>query len=258
MRIYIVIDEESFYHPRFLNKFLKNTEDSVVGCALVTKVPAKHNIETYLKTNWYFLKITEIIKLAYLKYRSKVLDSFGFHSKDRFYSVKSVLKFFQINFIEVQNSINQKKYLDVIRKAKPDVIVSSNFLIFGEELLKIPSICCINRHSSLLPSYGGLWPVFQAYRAGEAFTGASVHIMGKKIDQGIVLTFRKIPIEKGISLASLYEHAFDISADILIEALDKIRSGDWSSQDEGRIPSYYSFPRKEHWKQFRERGGRFI
>ena len=206
----------------------------------------------------YYLVLTALAVSAYLKYRSKVLNSFGFHSKDRFYSVKSVLKLFLINFIEVQNSINQKIYLDVIRKAMPDVIVSSNFLIFGEELLEIPSICCINRHSSLLPSYGGLWPVFQAYRAGEAFTGASVHIMGKKIDQGAVLTCRKIPIKKGVTLASLYEQAFDLSADILIEALDKIRNDDWSYQDESRIPSYYSFPRKEHWKQFREQGGRFI
>jgi methionyl-tRNA formyltransferase len=258
MRIFFVIDETSFYHPHFLSKFLRNTTDDVIGTALVTKVPRKNNIELYMMRHWSYLRMSEIVKLAYQKHSAKMLDLLGRPTDSRFYSVKSVLKNFGVDYFEARTDINKTIYLDKIRSKNPEVIISSNSLIFGEELLGIPSICCINRHSALLPSYGGLWPVFQAFRNGENFTGVSINVMEKEIDRGAVLSFRKIPIEKGATLACLYEKCFDLSSEALIEALDRIRRGSWESRDEGRVASYYSFPRKEHWKQFREKGGRFI
>jgi len=139
-----------------------------------------------------------------------------------------------------------------------DVIISSNPLYFGKEILSIPSKCCINRHSALLPSYGGLWPVFQAFRSGEKYVGVSVHIMDKKIDAGCVLSYKKIEIGKGDSLADLYEKCFDISAELVCDALDKIRSANYASPEEQFSPSYFSFPTKSHWVQFRKMNGRFI
>ena len=63
-----------------------------------------------------------------------------------------------------------------------NIIISSNSLIFKKELLSIPKICTINRHSALLPSYGGLLPVFQSFIHGEKFTGVSIHYMNNKIE----------------------------------------------------------------------------
>lgn len=258
MRIFFVIDETCFYHPHFLAKFLSNTTDDVVGTALVTRVPRKNNIERYMMRQWSCLRFSEIVKLAFRKYVARVLDLPGRSISGRFYSVTSVLKSSGVDYFEVRGDINKDDYLDRIRRKNPEVIVSSNSLIFGEQLLAIPSICCINRHSALLPSFGGLWPVFQAFRSGERYTGTSINVMQKEIDKGTVLSFRKVPIEKGATLAGLYEKCFDLSADALIEALDRIRHDDWSSRDEGRAASYFSFPTTEHWQQFREKGGRFV
>jgi methionyl-tRNA formyltransferase len=258
MRILFVIDETSFYHPHFLSKFLRNTTDDVVGAALVTQIPNKNNIELYLMRHWYYLRMSEIAMLAYKKHSAKILDLLGQSINGKFYSVKSVLKNFSVDYFEARKDINKDIYLEKIRSKKPEVIVSSNSLIFGEELLGMPSICCINRHCALLPSYGGLWPVFQAFRNGEKFTGTSINVMEKEIDKGAVLSFRKVQIEEGATLACLYEKCFDLSSDALIEALDRIKHGNLESHDEGRVASYYSFPQREHWKQFREKGGRFI
>ncbi len=176
-----------------------------------------------------------------------------------FYSVRSVLKFNNIDFFEVEYDINKKIYLDKIRWKNPDVIISSNPLIFKKELLyEIPNICCINRHSALLPSYGGVWPVFQAYRSGEQYTGVSVHVMESKIDDGAVLAQRKILIEKSQTLADLYEKCFGISADLVVAALEKVRNKNFSSCAEKKKLSYFSFPTAAQWKEFRRRGGRFI
>ncbi len=231
-----------------------------MGAALVTKVSSKNNLENYLVKHWYYLKLSEMIKLFFRKVVLSLKDVLCQKSADTpFFSVRSVLKFFNIDFFEVEYDINQKKYLDKIREKNPDVIISSNPLIFKNELLhEIPNICCINRHSALLPSYGGVWPVFQAYRNGEQYTGVSVHVMEKKIDDGAVLAQGKIRIENTNSLADLYQKCFGISADLVIEAVEKVRNNDFSSCAEKKELTYFSFPTRDQWKDFRIRGGRFI
>jgi methionyl-tRNA formyltransferase len=259
MKVFLIIDETSFYHPSFVSQLIMETNDEIVGAALVTRIPKKNSLKYYLSRRWYFLKFNEILKLIYKSYRSKFLDILTTPSVEMFYSVKSVFNYFKIDYFEVEGDINKKHYLDMMREKKIDVIVSSNSLIFKSELLDIPSICCLNRHSALLPSYGGLWPIFQAYRSGEDYVGVSVHTMNSDIDGGIVLSNQKIPITIGCTIAELYEKCFALSASVLLDSLNKVRINDFSSCDVSKIDkSYYSFPNKEHWAQFRKRNGRFI
>ncbi|MBN1558534.1 MAG: hypothetical protein JW951_10370 [Lentisphaerae bacterium] len=258
MTLFFIIDETAFYHPDFLARFLERTPDEVVGAARVTQVPAKNNIEAYIVRHGYYLRPGEIARLAFRKMRARLLDRFAPRRQGgAFYSVRAVLEHFGIDYFDVANSINRSVCLDRIRAAQPDVIVSSNSLIFGEALLNMPSICCLNRHSALLPAYGGLWPVFQAWRSGEKTTGVSIHTMEKEIDRGIVLSSRTVPIEPGCTIAALYKRCFELSVDALLEALDRVRNNDWRDRSADVTPSYYSFPTRAHWKEFRARGGRF-
>ena len=259
MRLFFVIDETQFYHPEFLADFLRNTVDDVVGSGLVTKVPSKNNLERYMREHWYYLRPNEIIKLAYSKYSARLKDNIVRKTGEGpFYSVRSVLQYYNVDFIEIEYDINKKKYLDVIRAHKPDVIISSNPLIFKEELLNVPTICCLNRHSALLPSYGGVWPVFQAYRNAEEYTGVSVHLMTKQIDIGDVLAYQKVPITPDDTLSDLYDKCFNVSADVILKALDKVKNKDFTSCCGSNESSYFSFPRKEHWVDFRKRGGKLV
>ena len=258
MKLFFVIDETCFHHPQFLSKFLSASKDSVVGAALVTEVPDKSNLELYLRKHWYFLTIREIFVLAYQKYRAKFLDCFTTPKDGHYHSVKSVLKKFDIDYFEAKKNINKEEYLEKIRLKEPDIIISSNSLYFGKKILEIPSICCLNRHSSLLPSYGGLWPVFQAFRCWEDFTGVSIHKMEKDIDTGVVLSHRKVPIQEGQTLNDLYGQCFDLSSDALLEAIQKLKIQNMTPDKLPNFPSYYTFPNKLHWMEFRKRNGRFI
>ncbi|OQX39410.1 MAG: hypothetical protein B0D91_01655 [Oceanospirillales bacterium LUC14_002_19_P2] len=260
MNIFVIIDETSFYHPQFLADFLDKTNDQVVGVGVVTKIPEKHNIERYMVRNWRYLTIPEIARLGIRKYFYKACDVFQqfVHNKTHWCSVRSVCKDFDLDWFEIHNDINQKCYLVRIAEAKPDIIISSCSLIFGEALLSLPSIACINRHSALLPAYKGLWPVFQAVRNGEEYTGVSIHTMERTIDTGKVLSFRKVPITTNTSVSTLYSRCFEVSTDALLEALDNIRNDHWQGDATGQRPSYFSFPTAEQWAQFRKRGGRFI
>jgi len=264
MRIFFVINETSFFHPHFLAKFLRETGDVVVGAAVVTRSAQKNGVENCLLQNWRFLKPYELFKLAQQRYFAYVKDFLvkqewlDVSDQGPFYSVESVLHYFQIDFFKVKSDINESEYLDRIKKKNIDVLLSSSSLLLKRKLLAVPKICCLNRHSALLPSYGGLLPVFHAYRRGETYTGVSVHVMDSKIDGGTVIAHRKVPIGSSISIADLYEICFDLSSEVVIAALDKVRNNDFSPDAGVEESSYFSSPRPSHWREFRARGGRFI
>lgn len=254
MRIFLVIEETCFFHPEFVARVLDETKDTVVGAALVTKSSPKNNIEGYIVSHFYFLYLSEIWKLGWRK--------IGFTLADRLlgrtHSVRRVYESHKIPYFTVEKNINTPEILAKISALEPDVILSSNPLYFGKKLLALPKIACINRHSGLLPNNGGIWPGFQAVRKGETESGAAVHTMTPVIDEGVVLSRRVTPIRKNDTLYTLYSRCFDISADAVLEALDKLRAGDLSPA-EGEYPhSYYSFPTREQWKEFRAHGGRYV
>jgi len=156
--------------------------------------------------------------------------------------------------------VNSDSFLSHVTSAGPDVIVSSNSQIFGKKLLRVPRIACINRHSSLLPSYGGILPVFHAIANGEKEVGVTIHIMGEGLDTGTVIAQEAIPVEKGeFTLFVLYKKCFDISAKLILKALDLLqKDGLRDCEYPARQKSYYSFPAREQWKLFKQNGGRFM
>lgn len=256
MRIFIVIDETVFFHPEFLQNFIGRTKDDLVGACLVTKIKKKNNIEKYMVSHFYYLRPMEIMKLGWRQVKYLCLDKLN--GKKRPHTVRRVLENNHISYKEVHFDINTEDNLAYIRRAMPDVIISSQSLYFGKKLLGIPNICCINRHSGLLPKNGGLWPGFQAVRKGETETGVSIHTMEKEIDGGRILSQVAVPIHEGESVWDIYKECFSRSTDVLLEALDKIRDNDFSVINNGYSREYYSFPTKEHWKEFRRRGGIYV
>lgn len=256
MKVFLVIDETNFYQPNFINDLLQNSEFVFVGCALVVKVPRKNNIDRYLIRNMGYLFASEILILGFKKIKYWLFNKIGVHNKNNFYSVKTVLKFYNIPFFYVKDNINEREYLDKIKNYSPDVILSSNSLYFKDEILNIAKYC-INRHSSLLPSYGGLWPVFQALRSNEKFVGVSVHLMTRGIDEGKVIAQEKIEVLISDTVDTLYQKCFQLSTIVCIRALKALLSNTVENIDTPDF-SYYKFPTKKQWMEFRQNGKKFI
>lgn len=155
MRLFLIMDETHFYQPQFVADFIKETKHEIVGAILVTKILPKSNLEGYMIKNFYFLNFMELFQLGIKKlfYQFKNLFNIGIKNH-RFYSVESVYKHYNVDYFKVEYNINQEPYLAKIKAKNPDVIISSNSMIFGKEIMNIPKYC-INRHCGLLPSYGG-------------------------------------------------------------------------------------------------------
>ena len=256
MRLLFILDDTSFYHPQFLGDLVKKLSKDKIYLGLVKKIPKKNNLSIYLLKSFYLLKINEVFKLLFYAINNKI-KSFLFNGK-KFHSMKNVINYYNLNHFYIYDSINKIEYLKKIEALNPDVIISSNSLYFGKRLLSIPSKCCINRHSSLLPSYGGLWPVFQAIRCGEKNVGVTIHVMIDKIDKGLILAQERVKVEKNETVSDVYEKCFNVSVDLIIEAINKIKDNNLKSVTNNFEESYYSFPKKSHWDDLRKLNKKFI
>lgn len=82
-----------------------------------------------------------------------------------------------------------------VKEAKPDFLFSFYYRrMLKPALLDIPARGALNMHGSLLPKYRGRAPVNWAVLHGEHETGATLHYMTEKPDNGDVVAQRAVPI----------------------------------------------------------------
>jgi predicted glycoside hydrolase/deacetylase ChbG (UPF0249 family) len=260
IRGYLVLDETPFYHPDMLQQLLRRCPQLEVAGVAIVKLPGGGVLQSYLSRNIFRMKFREIVFLTLKKYGLILFGQLpGFLRGNFESSIEGVCKKFRLDY-DVVSQVNSPEFLSKLKTKNPDVIISSNSLIFGEELMSIPRLGCINRHSSLLPSNGGILPAFRAIQNNDSHIGVSVHMMEKAIDKGPILSRKWVPIFPGDSLGDLYKYCFILSVPAIIDALDALLSGSVPSglSDEGIQASYYSFPDGEDWQAFRANGGKFI
>ncbi len=82
-----------------------------------------------------------------------------------------------------------------IRALQPDFFFSFYYrLMLKRELLEIPTSGALNMHGSLLPKYRGRVPVNWAIIKGETESGATLHYMTEKPDNGDIVAQQAVPI----------------------------------------------------------------
>ena len=110
-----------------------------------------------------------------------------------------------------------------LRSLEPELLLVGGFsIILKKPLLELPSIGCVNCHSSLLPTHRGPNPFAAAILAGDAETGVTFHVMTEGIDSGDILLQRAFPIEDTDTGGAVYRKACIAAAEALPELLDTI------------------------------------
>jgi methionyl-tRNA formyltransferase len=94
------------------------------------------------------------------------------------------------------SQLNKPEFLEVIRKAKPDYIISGYYAkIFSDELLSIPKIGCVNFHPARLPHLRGLTPHFSHMLLGDKKNYATLHWLDQGVDTGDIIGICSIDIK---------------------------------------------------------------
>jgi methionyl-tRNA formyltransferase len=94
--------------------------------------------------------------------------------------------------------------------------------ILTPTLLGAPRLGCVNAHGSLLPKYRGAAPIQWAIARGERETGVTTMLMDQGLDTGDMLLERAIPIGPDETAAQLAVRLADLSAQLVLETLDRL------------------------------------
>ncbi len=90
---------------------------------------------------------------------------------------------------------NTPEVVERIRALQPDFFFSFYYReMLKRELLALPRQGALNMHGSLLPKYRGRVPVNWAIIKGETETGATLHYMTEKPDNGDIVAQQAVPI----------------------------------------------------------------
>ena len=119
--------------------------------------------------------------------------------------------------------IKDPEAVDELRKYEADVFIVVAFgQILPKEVLEMPRFGCINVHASLLPKYRGAAPIQWAILNGDKETGITIMQMGEGLDDGDILSQRKIAIDKEETGGSLFEKLADLGGELLVDTLKEI------------------------------------
>lgn len=121
--------------------------------------------------------------------------------------------------------VRDESFLQTVKELAPEAIIVAAFgQILPKTLLDMPPYGCINVHASLLPKYRGAAPIQYSILEGEEETGITIMYMDDGIDTGDMILQARTPISPDETGGSLYEKLAVIGADLLIEALEKIKN----------------------------------
>jgi phosphoribosylglycinamide formyltransferase 1 len=98
----------------------------------------------------------------------------------------------------------EAEILKVLKQSEIEFIVLAGYMkLVGKKLLEAYEGKMVNIHPSLLPNFPGMHGIEQAWEAGVAETGVTVHYVDSGLDTGPVIEQRKISIKPEDTLETL-------------------------------------------------------
>lgn len=124
-----------------------------------------------------------------------------------------------------------------LRACNPDLLVVGGFgIILKAPLLRLPSMGCVNCHTSLLPRHRGPNPFQAVVLAGDQESGVTFHIMEEGIDTGPIIDQTPFALTETDTAYTVYQRASALAGDRIVPVIDRIASEGLAGtpQDEAR------------------------
>jgi methionyl-tRNA formyltransferase len=145
------------------------------------------------------------------------------------------LRIFQPIRIRERGAIEQLQFL------RPDVIVVIAYgQILPREILRIPSIACLNLHASLLPRHRGAAPIQAAIEAGDRESGITVMYMDEGLDTGDILLQKTLYLKRRETGGTLHDRLAHLAPDALEDALILLKQGRASRKPQDASQASYA------------------
>lgn len=259
---YVFIQNDPFYLPRVLDKYLREFSSSTAGINIQSVAQGKRTIfqtaSDLLKMYgpWYFQ--WKLRQYFFRKIQTKIFnDVLG--STKRCYSVGAVASKYGIP-VHHSADVNSEEFRLMLRELGVEFIVSiSGTQLYRKALREQTAKGIINCHGALLPKYRGLMPSFWTLANGEKEGGVSVHFVDAKLDNGPIIVQKSYKIHPHDTLEDIMTRSKDLAAEAIIECVHLVEAGDPQLMDNRAEDStHFSMPTKDDVKRFRSEGHRFF
>ncbi len=262
LKKYVFIQNDPFYLPKVLDKYLREYADSTVGINIQSVAQGKRTIvQTAMDLlnmygPWYFQ--WKFRNYIWKKLQAKVVnDIMG--STRRCHSVRAVAKKYGVPVHDMPD-VNAEPFLDMLRENEVDFIVSiSGTQLYKRKLREQTPWGIVNCHGALLPHYRGLMPSFWTLANNETEGGVSVHYVDKKLDNGPIVIQRRYRVHPHDTLEDVMARSKDLAAEAIIETVRAVEAG-----NPALIPnpienmSHFSMPTKQDVQRFKAAGHKFF
>lgn len=115
---------------------------------------------------------------------------------------------------------------EYIKSLKPELIFSFYFRrLIPDEIIAMPRLGSYNMHGALLPKYRGQTCINWAVVNGETKTGATLHLMTDKADEGAIVAQRSCEIAFTDTAIDVFKRISIIAAQIIHDVLPELEAG---------------------------------
>jgi len=122
--------------------------------------------------------------------------------------------------------LNSPEFLSVIRKLRPDFIVSGYYAkLFKPELLSIPKGGCVNIHPTGLPRFRGLSPYFTHMLHGDERNWITMHWLDPGADTGDIIARASVEIRPDDTGYTCGHRLTEAGAAMFAEYWPKVKAG---------------------------------
>jgi methionyl-tRNA formyltransferase len=258
MNIAVLTADEPLYLPAFFHRYLAAR---AADTRAIFTTPSRYGQDTTLAMvrkyqrafGWW-----NLLALGRRTLHAKLADRLGLgRSHGRYYSLRSAANHYGVPCESVAN-VNDEVFLDRLRAMKTDLVVSVSCpQIFQRPLIELPALGCLNIHGALLPHYRGIAPSFWMMARGETRAGVTVFFVSERIDIGAVVESEAFTILPEETLDEFVIRSKQIHCDVLLRALEQIEHGQHNPRPLNSAGgSYFGFPTRAAYREFRRRGRR--
>jgi len=260
---YVFIQNDPFYLPRVLEKYLREFADTTAGINIQSVGQGGRSV---VRTALDLLRMYgpgyfqhKLRGYMVRKVRARVVnDLLG--RTGRCHSVAAVARKYGVA-VDDAPDVNAEPFLEMLRDRGVEFIVS----ISGTQLYRKPlrlqtPYGIVNCHGALLPEYRGLMPSFWTLANGEREGGVSVHYVDRKLDNGPIIVQKRYRIHPFDTLEDVMARSKDLAAEAIIECVRKVEAGDLADliPNPEELKTHYSMPTRADVARFRAAGHRFI
>lgn len=133
------------------------------------------------------------------------------------------------------SNLKDPEFIHELQALQATIHVVVAFRMLPEVVWAMPPYGTINLHASLLPQYRGAAPIHHAIMNGETKTGLTTFLLQKEIDTGQILLQKELDIGFDENVGQIHDKMMILGADLLVETLDKIRTGKTNPIDQSKL-----------------------